>query len=83
MSALEHYLKAARDAKGIWHKGQIIDLRMYIANTPRNELIAAIKTIKEQDLLRTLWEAGLDTELQKVVNYQSKKLAIEAGEEVI
>ena len=80
MSALETYLKAARDAKGTWHKGQIIQVRVYMAATPRNEIIAAIKTIRDQSLLRVLWEAGLDDELQTVVTYQSKRLAAEAEE---
>ena len=83
MSVLEIRLKAARDAKGIWHKGEIINVRIYIAKTPRNEIIAAIKTIRDQSLLRTLWEAGLDTTLQTVVNNQSKRLAKEAEEEVV
>jgi len=79
MSALETYLKHAAEAKGIWHKGEIINIRMYINNTPRNEIIAAIKTIRDQTLLRLLWEVGLDTELQEVVTYQSKRIEAEAG----
>lgn len=82
MSALETYLKAALEAKGTWHKQQIIQVRVYMAATPRNEIIAAIKTIRDQALLRLLWEAGLDEELQQVVTYQSRRLAAEAGEEV-
>jgi hypothetical protein len=82
MSALEMYLKAAAEAKGTWHKQQIINVRIYMAGSHKEDIIAAIKTIKDQALLRILWEAGLDDELQQAVIYQSKKLAKEAGEEV-
>lgn len=77
MSALEAYLKGAAEAKGLWHKGRIVDARNYINSTPRNEIIAAIKTIRDQALLRILWEVGLDTELQRVVQYQSERIAKE------
>jgi len=79
MSALEIYLKHAAEAKGTWHKSEIRNIRMYINNTPRNEIIAAIKLIRDQSLLRLLWEVGLDTELQEVVTYQSKRIAAEEG----
>jgi hypothetical protein len=82
MSSLELRLKAARDARGLWHKQEIIHTRIYINATPKSEMIEAIKTIKDQTLLRTLWEVGLDTELQLVVTEQSRKLAGEAGEGV-
>jgi len=80
LSALETYLKHAAEVKGFWHKGRIRDLREYIAQSRREEIIAAIKTIKDQNLLRILWEVGLDTQLQQVVQYQSERLAKEAGE---
>ena len=77
MSALEIYLRGAAGVPGMWHKGKVRDVRNYIESTPRNEIIAAIKTIKDQSLLRILWEVGLDTELQQVVTYQSKRIAEE------
>jgi len=77
MSALEIYLKHAAEVKGTWHKGEIRNIRIYIYATPKEEIIAAIKTIRDQALLRLLWEVGLDTELQQVVTYQSKRIAEE------
>jgi len=77
MSALETYLKAAAETKGTWHKGRVRDIRTYIATTPRGEIVAAIKLIRDQTLLRILWEVGLDTELQHVVQYQSERIAKE------
>ena len=72
MSALEIYLKGAQDMRGMWHKERIRDVRNYIAVTPREEIISAIHQIKEQSLLRILWEVGLDTELQQIVTKQSE-----------
>jgi len=78
MSALETYLKEAKDIRGMWHKGRIRDIRSYIAITPRTEIITAIRMIKDQTLLRILWEVGLDYELQRVVILHSERLEKEA-----
>ena len=79
MSALETYLKEAKEMKGIWHKAAIINTRIYMRHTERQQIINAINSLTDQDLLRLLWEVGLDDKLQQTVVNRSKELAKEAG----
>lgn len=67
MSALELYTKAANESKGMYHIGAIRNLRMYINITSIEQLAKEIDQLNDPDLLRTLIEAGLSADMQKVV----------------
>ena len=75
MSAIEMYLKEAQATKGTWHKTTISNLRAYISQTTREEIISAVNKITDASLLPLLWEVGLSQELQEIVNKRSMKLA--------
>jgi hypothetical protein len=79
MSALETYLKAAKESKGWMHVGAIRNARQYIKLTPRDDIRTAIRRITDPDLLRLLWEVGLNSDLQYIVIKQQEKIA--KGEE--
>ena len=66
MSALEIYLKAARDSKGIEHMGAISNLRAYMRLSTDKEIYDAIYRIQDIDLFRHLIEAGLKPELLRI-----------------
>jgi len=67
MSALELYAKQVRQTKGIQHMHALDSLRRYMNLTPIDELIRYINTITDQDILRTLIEAGLRGDVWKAV----------------
>jgi hypothetical protein len=62
MSALELYAKQAFETKGTLHLHAIDSLRRYIRLTPIADLIQYINTLTDQDILRTLIEAGMPKE---------------------
>ena len=78
MSALETYLKSAKESKGWAHVGAIRNARQYMRLTPIDDLRTAIRRITDPDLLRLLWECGLNTELQHIVLKQQEKIAEKA-----
>ena len=78
MSALETYLKTAAETKGTWHKQAIQSVRSYIKISREEDVIAAIKLIRNQQLIRLLWEVGLSSTLQQDAIYQSKRIEQEA-----
>ena len=59
MSALETYAKEALRTKGTEHMHAIDSLRRYMNLTPEQDLINYINMLTDQDILRTLIEAGL------------------------
>jgi len=67
MSALELYAKQVRQTKGIQHMHALDSLRRYMNLTPIDELICHINIITDQDILRTLIEAGLRGDVWKAV----------------
>jgi len=67
MSALELYAKQVRQTKGIQHMHALDSLRRYMNLTPIDELIRTINTITDQDILRTLIEAGLRGDVWKAL----------------
>ena len=75
MSAIELYLKNAKQAKGTYHKLLINNLRDYMNKQPEEEIISAINKITDYSLLPLLWEVGLSTTLQDVANKRSIKLS--------
>jgi len=79
MSALERMLKQAQETKGMWHKGTIRDIRQYIELSKTDDIRKAIKEIKDQSLLRLLWEVGLNSILQATLLEHSRRLAAEQG----
>lgn len=66
MSAIELYLKAARDSKGIEHMSAINNLRAYMRLSTDKEIYDAIYRIQDIDLFRHLIEAGLKPELLRI-----------------
>ena len=75
MSAIEMYLKEAKETKGTWHKAVIANLRDYMSRKPEPEIISAINQIRDISLLPILWEVGLSQTLQDVANKRSMTLA--------
>jgi len=67
MSLLEYYARKAAETRGLLHLMNISELRLYLRQTPIEELIEAIEKIEDANLLRTLWEAGLNRFLQQAV----------------
>jgi hypothetical protein len=67
MSALELYAKQVRETKGIQHMHALDSLRRYMNLTPIDELTRTINTITDQDILRTLIEAGLRGDVWKAL----------------
>jgi len=59
MSALETYTKQVRQMKGTEHMHALDSLRRYMNLTPEEELIQQINMWTDQDMLRTLIEAGV------------------------
>jgi hypothetical protein len=59
MSALETYAKTALETKGTEHMHAIDSLRRYIRLTSEEDLIKYVNMITDQNILRTLIEAGL------------------------
>lgn len=66
MSALETYAKEALRTKGTQHMHAIDSLRRYMKLTPADDLIKYINMLTDQDILRTLIEAGLWGETWRV-----------------
>jgi hypothetical protein len=66
MSALETYLKAIRDSKGIEHMSAVSNLRGYMRLSTNKEIYAAIYRMQDIDLFRHLIEAGLKPELLSI-----------------
>ena len=72
--SLEFYAKRCLETRGLVHQANLYALRDYIKRTPKDRLISEIKRIKNVEILRILWEAGLDADLQKAVLEVAKKL---------
>jgi len=77
MSVLEIMLRNAANAKGTWHKGEVLNIRMYIMEMKEDDIRTMIKGIQDQNLLRILWEVGLSQTLQNTVIEHSRRLAEE------
>ena len=67
MSMLIDLTIAVAESVGLEHKMHIQTLRNYLKITPEREILGAIRNISRQDMLRALWEAGLNPEQQKAV----------------
>jgi len=72
---LAHLAKRVRDSRGLQHSSNLRLLRSYIIATDEETLVDEVKEIKDSDLLRTLWEAGLSARLQEVVLKQLEKIS--------
>ena len=64
MSQLEYFARRVRETKGMEHGMALQALRGYLRETPKQELLSAITQFSAPEHLRSLWEAGLDLELQ-------------------
>lgn len=71
---LARLAKRVRESFGLQHSANLGLLRHYIKTTDEDTLVSEIFGIKDSDLLRTLWEAGLSARLQGEVLEQLKKL---------
>uniref|UniRef100_A0A6M3M2F9 Uncharacterized protein n=1 Tax=viral metagenome TaxID=1070528 RepID=A0A6M3M2F9_9ZZZZ len=67
--------KKVADSFGLGHQINLGVLRYYIKTTSEDKLVEEVKDIKVDKYLRILWEAGLSTELQKVVLKQLEKIS--------
>ena len=67
MSQLGYYAKRCKETKGLEHEACIMTLRRYIRETPKRDILSAVDMISDPELIRSLWEAGLDTEMQEAV----------------
>ncbi len=79
MSAIELYLKQAKDAKGTLHKMAISNLREYMRKQPIEEIYSAINKLKDVSLIPLLWEVGLSDDLQQLSN---RRMMILAGDKI-
>lgn len=67
MSMLVYYMRRVADTRGLEHQLNLATLRNYLKTTPIDQLIDHIRDIGDTRYLRTLWEAGLTSELQGAV----------------
>ena len=65
MSLLERYAKMANEARGLLHKRNIDVLRNYLNTSSEDDIYVEIWQITDVELIRTLWEAGLNKRLQE------------------
>jgi len=65
--SLEVMLNHVKKARGIQRVAAIRELRAFLKGMPKARVIAQILMIKEPELLRLLWSAGLDADLQHAV----------------
>jgi hypothetical protein len=75
MSILVDLTYMVATTTGLEHKIHLQTLRNYIKATPTREILGAIRNISRQDMLRALWEAGLNMELQQAVMRRLEELA--------
>lgn len=80
MSALETYLIAVRDSKGIEHMTAVNSLRWYIRTTKETDMVSAIRAIEDIGLMKYLIEAGLKPTLQRVTLLHYDRLKAAGGE---
>jgi len=79
MSALETYLKAVSETRGMQRLTALRNLRRYIKQCTEEELLIAIRNIKNYTYLRLLISAGLRTPIRDAVIKQYNTLE-QAGE---
>jgi hypothetical protein len=79
MSALELYLKAIKESRGVEHLNAVRNLRVYLDITPLEDVIKAIQSINDITLLRYLVEAGLKPTLLWYATKQYDILKRRAG----
>ena len=65
--ALRVYAEKVRDSVGLAHQIALRSLRWYLKNTKLQSFKEQVGTITDINLLKTLWEAGLNSEQQKIV----------------
>lgn len=71
---LIYYTRRVADTKGLERQANLSNLRNYIKTTNNDWLIDAIDNIGRTDLLRILWEAGLNKDLQEAVLRKQQEL---------
>jgi len=72
---LERLARSVAESYGFLHQLNLRALRSYIKTTEEEELEKQIMLIKEAVLLRTLWEAGLSSGLQRAVLERLEKVS--------
>jgi len=66
LAPLIEHLRRCRETKRIWHKVAVESLREHLRVTSEADLVKEIKAVKDLDLFRYLWEAGLPATLQRL-----------------
>jgi len=64
MSLLERYTKATSESGGLLHKRNLAVLRNYLNTSSEDDIYVEIWQINDLELIRILWEAGLNKRLQ-------------------
>lgn len=72
---LERLAKRTQEATGLAHSDNLFVLRRYIKVTSDEGLIAQIEKMRDSDLIRTLWEAGLSAIVQQAALDQLKEIS--------
>lgn len=62
--ALQEYIDRLQESRGLLFQRNLEALRNYINTTPEDTIIDEIYRIQTIDNIRTLWAAGLKTDLQ-------------------
>lgn len=74
LNMLAYYAQRVAETKGIAHQTMLLNLRNYINQTPEVQLLKEIEEIYIYAQLRAMWEAGLNSTLQKAVLKQVQVL---------
>lgn len=72
---LERLAISVSESYGLLHQSNLRVLRDYLKATSEEELAKQVEAIKDAGLLRTLWEAGLSSELQRAVLERLEKIS--------
>ena len=72
--SLEAMLRTCRERKGLAYTLCIEGVRRYLREKPKRRIIREIMEISEIGLLRILWSAGLDAEMQRAALKRMKEL---------
>jgi hypothetical protein len=67
MSSLYDIANAVAKSRGLLHQRMLEGLRLHLKTMAEQDLIDEINRINNIDVLRALWEAGLNVRLQHAV----------------
>lgn len=67
MTQVQYYARRVAKSRGWEHSACLRTLRDYLRHTPPADFASAVEYIVEDALLKALWEAGLNSDMQNVV----------------